>query len=408
MGSAAVVAASFGIILLSSHKKQLSADEKRTHHKDVQTVVGLANLGNTCFANAVLQGLASAPTFVKLLRGLKADLPPIITSLRDSLNALQPGEKSGSVVPREFIGELAALKPSLGEGTQQDAHELLVLLLDRVNIHADPKDVADIKGASKGHNLTPLRALNLLRVPTQGTMEAVSSCLTCHRMRPSLTEPFETLSLPTPLFSTHIRDCLRGYALEETVGPVECIHCSLRQAITRTDLSGEQLAVVRREMGLAVPQMPKFVSPVLSMAKRALRIAKAPQVLVLHLHAARPGIVVPPILDIAPYSVIAAPPRLYRLCAAVSHLGTDAAGHFICFRKVNSSWVRISDTCVVPAGLADIARSAMFMAIYEAVSEEDRADALEAHEREVAGTNILIQEIAADKVRPKGMLDGLD
>ena len=97
--------------------------------------VGLANLGNTCYLNSVLQALASCPDFVAYVASISR--APAARFCATLLPLLQPDRA------RTDPPELPALKRMLGKrnrnfaGTeQQDAHELLCTLLGAIDEEA--------------------------------------------------------------------------------------------------------------------------------------------------------------------------------------------------------------------------------------------------------------------------------
>lgn len=79
----------------------------------------------------------------------------------------------------------------------------------------------------------------------------------------------------------------------------------------------------------------------------------------------RPGLLLPTLLDIGPYTGTGTARPPLRLVSCVAYLDGQV-GHFVAYRVVAGAWVRISDSEVRAATDAEVFRSAIFMAMYEA------------------------------------------
>lgn len=92
---------------------------------------GLTNFGSTCYFNAVLAALFGTPTFrSRVLRSqhLEHELVNAIRTLYIEMTST----KSSSLAPKDLFAKVTKLRPEWTVNDQQDAHELLNLLLNHI------------------------------------------------------------------------------------------------------------------------------------------------------------------------------------------------------------------------------------------------------------------------------------
>ena len=114
---------------------------RQKRRSDPVTPRGLVNLGNTCYLNAVVQALAHCTSFASRLVGDAAMLEggdndaKVSRAFAHICSALSDRGRHSAVRPAELIGAIQARRPSFGGFQQQDAHELLRILLDGLHMH---------------------------------------------------------------------------------------------------------------------------------------------------------------------------------------------------------------------------------------------------------------------------------
>lgn len=96
---------------------------KKRRRKDI--IPGLANVGNSCFLNALVQSLASCPLFINWLTSkLRDPSPPLVTALHDLLKVLNnDGGHGGDACAGEVMRALRAHGWVIS-AEEQDTHEL--------------------------------------------------------------------------------------------------------------------------------------------------------------------------------------------------------------------------------------------------------------------------------------------
>jgi len=118
-------------------------------------LVGLDNLGNTCYMNAVLQCLIHAPIFSEyFLQGrYKKDLQSkealkgkIVESLGMLISSVYQQRPYSSLNPMDFKKQISICAPEFEGYDQHDSHEFLRIILDKL---AEELDTSNMNGAKK-------------------------------------------------------------------------------------------------------------------------------------------------------------------------------------------------------------------------------------------------------------------
>ncbi|XP_073020421.1 ubiquitin carboxyl-terminal hydrolase 15-like isoform X1 [Primulina eburnea] len=303
---------------------------------------GLVNCGNSCYANSVLQCLTSTkPLIVYLLRQshsrvgcdkawcLMCDLERHVTMLRESGYPLSP---------EKILMYIRSLNSQIGDGSQEDAHEFLRLII------ASMQSICLERLGGENAVAPWLQNTTFVEHTFGGLLRSKVKCLRCHH-ESERHENIMDLTL-------------------EIFGCVESLEDALTQFTSSEDLDGDNMYRCGR--------CAAYVR-----ARKQLSIMEAPNILTIVLKRFQEGnygkinkcIKFPERLDMIPFMTGTDDiPPLYVLYAVVVHLNTSNAsfaGHYISYVKdLSGNWFKIDDTEVQSVGLDEVMSEGAYIFFY--------------------------------------------
>lgn len=373
---------------LKSSKKENKA--KSTKPPSPRKRLGLKNLGNTCFMNSVLQSLSNIEEFCNVIATLPSLDEKVLSSrdhkksrqngkvtdgvilteeLKKVLVALKQGDEKSAISPDSLFEAIWKVVPRFRGYQQQDAHEFLRYMLDR--LHTELLQLLPayrVAQQSWKDELRPPKAQSQSLVTSVfgGTLQSCVTCLTCQTTSKKH-DPFLDLSIDIPPMYTgpvrkskegdkslncHIHDCLQKFVEREELADSERFYCNTCKS--------------------KQPSTKQF------------RVRRLPTVLCLHIKRfrwtayARTKIdtyIEFPLngLDMSSYLLnnlsgtrfSNSGSSLYDLAAVIVHHGTGAgSGHYTAFATNNKAWFNFNDCSVKEADFQTVNSCKAYILFY--------------------------------------------
>ncbi|KAJ1258316.1 hypothetical protein BS78_10G066300 [Paspalum vaginatum] len=301
---------------------------------------GLQNLGNTCYLNSVLQCLTYTEPFAAYLQSGKHK-SSCRTSGFCALCALQNHVKvalqsTGKIVtPSLIVKNLRCISRGFRNSRQEDAHELMVNLLESMHKCCLPSGVPSESQSAYDKSL--------VHKIFGGRLRSQVKCRRCSYCSNKF-DPFLDLSLDIAKATTLVQ-ALKNFTEEELLDggqkQYQCERC--RQKVVAT---------------------------------KRFTIDKAPNVLTIHLKRFNPfnprekidkKVDFQPVLDLKPFvSDSKVADFKYSLYGVLVHAGWNTqSGHYYCFVRTSSGmWHNLDDNKVCQVREADVLRQKAYMLFY--------------------------------------------
>uniref|UniRef100_A0A5B7AVI3 Ubiquitin carboxyl-terminal hydrolase n=1 Tax=Davidia involucrata TaxID=16924 RepID=A0A5B7AVI3_DAVIN len=288
---------------------------------------GLANLGNTCFLNAVLQCFTHTVPLVQGLRSCDHAMPCdgnsegfcVLCALRSHIE-LSLASTGGVVAPLNLVNNLSYFSSSFRRFQQEDAHEFLQCLLDRLDSCCIDSKTKDTTLSSQDNNF--------VKQVFGGRLISKLRCCNCGHCSDTY-EPLIDLSLEVEdvdTLSSALQSFTKVEKIEDSETKFTCENCK------------EEVSVEKQLMLDQVPSVAAFH------LKRFKNDGSYVEKIDKHVKF-------PLELDLLPYTDSSQNDNVdlkYSLHAIVVHIGfSSTSGHYYCFvRSAPDIWHRLDDSKV--------------------------------------------------------------
>ena len=341
----------------SGRAAEVRALERRDRQHDDEEIepgavrafpVGLRNVGNTCFANSVLQCLVQAGPVVRAIQahGRGVCTRPgrwcVLCELAEFFDSYEEAQEGRCVTPRSLLGKIKKMGRHLTFGAQEDSHDFLLQLLDSVQMRV----LADYGG--ERHVPHSVQETTNVWHAFGGRTRGQVECRECGHVS-STFQGYLTLELQIPAGVDSLEAALEAFTESDTLSgdnAYRCDECKVR---------------VEAEQSTRLEEGPNFLQVALK------RFSISP--------FARFGggkisrkVSFGPTLNLAPFMATDSrdrPPQ-YLLYGIIVHISPfSAGGHYVAFVKAgDGKWYECDDSSVSEVDEEEALSQTAYMLFY--------------------------------------------
>lgn len=277
---------------------------------------GLPNIGNTCFANAALQCILNTKV-------LKEHLPTASSNNKftSELKSIFISTQSDSIDPSSLLSLVWRNSSVFHPGEQNDAHEFLVFLLDKLHeeLKKPFKEIQSIQmtKAEKSWVQYMEKNYSIVSKEFQGQLKTTLVCQKCEKVKERF-EPFMYLSLSINESGSCVDGCLEQFQREELLVGLDKWYCKNCKELVET--------------------------------KKKSEILRVPNYLIIHFkrfknqHHKICGLV--NYNEHLSISTAVQGQANFELYSKIKHFGVISGGHYIAEAKKNGIWYNFNDSSV--------------------------------------------------------------
>nr|XP_057935912.1 ubiquitin carboxyl-terminal hydrolase 2a isoform X4 [Doryrhamphus excisus] len=354
-----------GSVLVSTFVGLLINQAKNS--KSAQGLVGLKNLGNTCFMNSILQCLSNTHSLRDycLHNSHRRDLnnnsrtnTALMEEFAKLIQTMWSSTSSEAVSPSEFKTQIQRYAPRFVGYNQQDAQEFLRFLLDglhnevnRVTVRPrgtveDFDHLSDEEKGKRMWNKYLEREDSKIVDLFVGQLKSSLTCSHCGFCS-TVFDPFWDLSLPIAkgYGEVSLMDCMRLFTKEDVLDGDEkptCYKCKARRRCTKK---------------FTIQKFPKILVLHLKRFSEARRTSKLSTFVNFPMKD----------LDLQEFASENSSNAVYNLYAVSNHSGTTMGGHYTayCRNPTSGEWYTFNDSRVTPMSSSQVRSSDGYVLFYE-------------------------------------------
>ncbi|KAL7848770.1 hypothetical protein SRHO_G00203930 [Serrasalmus rhombeus] len=352
----------------TSNGRSTSPVRDSLNSKSAQGLVGLKNLGNTCFMNSILQCLSNTHSLRDycLHNSHRRDLnnnnrtnTALMEEFAKLIQTMWTSSGSEAVSPSEFKTQIQRYAPRFVGYNQQDAQEFLRFLLDglhnevnRVTVRprATTEDFDHLPDEEKGKKMW---SKYLEREDSKivdlfvGQLKSSLTCTECGYCS-TVFDPFWDLSLPIAkgYGEVSLMDCMRLFTKEDVLDGDEkptCYRCKARRRCTKK-------FTIQRFPKILVLHLKRF-------SEARVRSSKLSTFVNFPMKD----------LDLREFASDRSSSAVYNLYAVSNHSGTTMGGHYTayCCSPATGEWYTYNDSRVTPMSSSQVRSSDAYVLFYE-------------------------------------------